>query len=130
MSLVVKKKVYELMSEGLHNVTITRVEDLGLVETQYGVKEKARIYFTAQDQKDKAGEPVDVVMSVNQIISPKSTLGILLSDLGITAGDEFDLNDIIGIKCQVVIKQKESDGKTYANIDSVLKVKKTTSTEV
>jgi hypothetical protein len=130
MALVVKQKEFELMTEGLHNVTITRIEDLGKVDTQYGVKEKARIFFTAQDQNDKEGKPVDAVMSVNCVLGAKSTLGKLLNSLGVTPGDEFDLNDLVGIKCQVVIQHNENDGKTYANIATVLKSRKTTSTEV
>jgi hypothetical protein len=123
MTLVVKEKKYELMTEGLHNVTITKIDDLGVVDTQYGAKEKARIHFTAQDQKDKAGDPVDAVMSVNLVLGPKSTLGKLLSQLGVSAGSEFDLNDLVGIKCQVVIEHRENDGRTYANIVSILKRK-------
>jgi hypothetical protein len=125
MSLVIKKKQYELMSEGLHNVTITRVDDLGPQETMYGTKDKARIVFTALDQKDKAGDAVDAVMSVNKVITSKSSLGILLDKLGIDgSADEFDLNDVVGVKCQVVIEHKENDGRTYANITSVLKNRK------
>ena len=125
MGIVVKKKVYELLTEGLHNVTITRVDDVGPTETMYGVKDRARIIFTAQDQKEKEGVPVDATMSVNKVITSKSSLGILLDKLGVDASaDEFDLDDIIGIKCQVVIEHKENDGRTFANIVSVIKVRK------
>jgi len=51
MSLAIRDKMYGLMSEGLHNVTITNVEDLGLEATQFGTKECAAIYFAADDQK-------------------------------------------------------------------------------
>lgn len=124
MALVVKQKEYELMTEGLHNVNITRVDDLGKVDTQYGTKEKARIIFTATDQKGKGGDAVDAVMTVNCVLGAKSSLGKLLNSLGITAGSEFDLNDLVGTKCQIVVQHNESDGKTYANIVTVLKVKK------
>lgn len=124
MSLIVKQKEYELMSEGLHNVAITRIDDLGKVDTQYGTKEKARIIFTALDQKAKDGGAVDALMTVNTIITTKSTLGKLLNSLGITAGNEYDMNSLVGTKCQVVIQHNESDGKTYANIVTVLKLKK------
>ena len=114
-----------MLTEGLHNVTITRVDDMGPNETMYGVKDRARIIFTAQDQKDKEGNPVDATMSVNKVITSKSSLGILLDKLGVDASaDEFDLDDIIGIKCQVVIEHKENDGRTFANIVSVIKVRK------
>jgi hypothetical protein len=124
MSLVIKDKVYENMSEGLHNVTITKVEDLGLQETQFGTKDRARIVFEAADQKDKEGKPVNVFMTATKSLHSKSQLGKLLATLKIPAGAEFDLNDIVGIKCQVVIQHKESEGKTYANIATVLPLKK------
>jgi predicted component of type VI protein secretion system len=124
MSLVIKEKKYELLTEGIHNVTITKVEDLGVVDTLYGAKDKARIYFTAQDQKDKEGNPVDTIMSVNKVLGAKSTLSKLLTNLGVNSGAEFDLNDLVGIKAQVVIEHKENDGRTFANIVSVLKNRK------
>lgn len=129
MSLVIKERVYENLTEGLHNVTITRIEDLGLVDTQFGTKDRARIFFTASDQKDKAGKAVDVAMTVTKSLHSKSQLGKLLVSLGISTGPEFDLNDIVGVKCQVVIQHKESEGKTYANIVSVLKLRTQAKTE-
>jgi hypothetical protein len=126
MSLVIKKKVYELMTEGLHNVSITRVDDLGPQETMYGTKDKARIIFTALDQKTVDGEPVDAAVYVNKVITSKSSLGILLDKLGVDgSADEFDLNDVVGIKCQGVVEHKDNDGRTFANI-TILKKRKST----
>ena len=123
-SLVIKTKTFEQMTEGLHNVTITKVEDLGLQETNFGTKDRARIMFTAADQKDKEGKAVDVFMSVTKSLHSKSQLGKLLAALKIPVGAEFDLNDIVGVKCQVVIQHNEKDGKTYANVASVIPVSK------
>src|SRR5260370_569825 len=127
MSLIVKDRVFEQMTEGLHNVAITRVEDLGLQDTMYGAKDQARIFFTAQDQKDVEGKPVDVPMTVTTTsLHPKSKLAKLLVSLGVTADDTFDLNSLVGIKCQVVIEQNtnKETGKNYAKIVSVLKNRK------
>jgi hypothetical protein len=125
MSLVIKDKVFEQMTEGLHNVIITEVKDLGLQETQFGTKDRARIVFQAQDQKDsKTGEAINVFMTCTKSLHSKSALGKLLNTLKVPAGAEFDLNDLTGIKCQVVVQHKESEGKTYANIVSVLPNKK------
>lgn len=131
MSLVVKKTVYERMTEGLHNVVITAVKDLGMVDTQNGPKHKAAIVFTAQDQKDKEGKPVDALLRVNLSLGQKSTLAKTLNQLGYTnVGSEFDLEEIIGTKCQIVIEHAEKDGETYANVASIIKQKKQTSTEI
>jgi len=124
MSLVIKPKVYENMTEGLHNVTITKVEDLGLQETNFGTKDRARIVFTASDQKDKEGKAVDIFMTVTKSLHSKSQLGKLLAALKIPVGAEFDLNDVVGTKAQIVVQHNEKDGKTFANVASVIPVSK------
>lgn len=124
MSLVVKPKEFENLTEGLHNVTITKVEDLGLQETNFGTKDQARIVFTASDQKDKEGKAVDIWMKVNKTLGQKSTLGKLLSALKIVADAEFDMNDLVGVKAQIVVQHNTKDGKTYANVASVIPVSK------
>ena len=122
MSLVIEKRVSEQMSEGLHSVTITKVEDLGLQETRFGPKECAAIYFTADDQKE--GKPVHVRFKVVQSLHPESSLVRLLTALNVSFGDTFDLNVLVGVKCEVLIQHKERGGKIYANIAAVLKVRK------
>ena len=61
MSLIVKDRVYEQMSEGLHNVTITRVEDLGVQESGIGALIRStyhllglQTYFTAGEKEVRA----------------------------------------------------------------------------
>jgi len=125
MGIVVTKKVYELADEGIHNVVTTRIEDVGIVETQNGMKDKAAIYFTCLDQKAKDGGEVDLRYLVNKVITAKSTLGKLLAALKITAGDNFDMDDLIGIKAQVVVQHNRAEnGNTYANITSFVPVKR------
>jgi len=125
MGIVITKKVYELADEGLHNVVISRIDDVGLVETQNGMKDKAAIYFTCLDQKAKDGGEVDLRYLVNKVITAKSTLGKLLAALKITAGDNFDMDDLIGIKAQVVVQHnKAENGNTYANITSFIPTKR------
>ena len=125
MGIVITKKVYELADEGLHNVVISRIDDVGLVETQNGTKDKAAIYFTCLDQKAKDGGEVDLRYLVNKVISDNSTLGKMLAALKITAGNNFDMDDLIGIKAQVVVQHNKSEnGNTYANITSFIPTKR------
>jgi hypothetical protein len=126
MATVIKQKEYELMDEGLHSVVISRIEDLGKVDTQHGVKEMAEIWFKALDQKAKDGGDVEARVRVNCVLGAKSTLRkLVLSPLNIVPGKEFDLNSLVGIKCQVLIQHNTiEDGRTFANITSVLKAKK------
>jgi len=125
MGIVITKKVYELADEGLNNVVISRIDDVGLVETQNGTKDKAAIYFTCLDQKAKDGGDVDLRYLVNKVISDNSTLGKMLAALKITAGNNFDMDDLIGIKAQVVVQHNKSEnGNTYANITSFIPTKR------
>lgn len=117
MSLIIKKKEYELMSKGLHTVTCTRVEDLGEVETAHGIKDRAASYWTSKTQKGKDGGAVDARISFNKVLGSKSTLGILLDTLGIPATDEFDASDLIGVTAQAMVTHKAgNDKKVYANL--------------
>lgn len=122
MSLVVKERICEQMSEGLHSVTITKVEDLGLQETRFGPKECAAIYFTLDDQRE--GKPVDVRMRIVKSLYPESSLGKLLTALNLPFGDTFDLNVLVGVKCEVVLQHEEKDGQILAIVAAVLKIRK------
>jgi len=120
MSLIIKDRVFENANEGLHNARISRVEDLGVVDTNYGAKDRIRLVFEMLDQKDKTGQPIEVWMSANKVLGPKSTLGKFLATLKISAQGQFDANTLVGKKLQVVITHNEKDGKTYSNIASVI----------
>jgi hypothetical protein len=121
---VIKDKVYEQLTEGLHNVTLTKIEDLGPQETTFGTKDRLRVIFTSSDQKDKEGKFIDVRMTFTKSLHAKSAfVKQLLSPLGIVGGNEFDTDDLLGTKCQVVIQQKEVEGKTYANVTAVLRIR-------
>jgi hypothetical protein len=125
MGIVIKKKVYELADEGIHNVVISRVEDIGLVETQNGTKDKFAIFFTCLDQKAADGSDVDIRYTAAKVITNRSTLGKMLAALKIEAGDNFDTDDLVGVKCQVVIQHnKAENGNTYANITSFIPTKR------
>ena len=124
MGFVITAKEYELMTEGIHNVTITEVQDLGPQDSAWGVQDRMRVIFTADDQKGKKGDPVQTALTLTKSIGPKSSFFKLLTQLGLgTPGmKNFDPDTLIGIKVQVVIEHKESkDGRIFANIATVLK---------
>lgn len=124
MGIVIKDRVFETANEGLHNAKIARIEDLGLVEGNYGTKDKVRIVLEMVDQKDKEGKFVEVWMSATKSLHEKSTLGKFLNSLKINAKGEFDLNNIVGLKLQVVISHTEKEGRTYANVATVIPIRK------
>jgi hypothetical protein len=127
---IVTKRTFELPSEGLHLAQITRVDDVGQVETAFGVKEKIRIIFTMLDEKGRDGTALDAMISANKVLGEKSTLGKLLAELKVPCGDTFDTDELIGLKTQVIISHKEGKDRNYANITIVPTRTKATVAEV
>jgi hypothetical protein len=122
--MIIAEKVYELPTEEAHSLTIVDYKDLGAVETNFGTKEKISIKIEVTDQKDKDGQPIYVFVNATKSIGPKSTLGIFLRKLGVNVGGHFDMDDLVGFKFSAVIEHNKADnGKTYANIGSILKGK-------
>jgi hypothetical protein len=111
MSIIVKQRVFELPTEGLHNALISRIEDLGIVETANGKRDKAYIFFTILNQKVKHNSDAEVVMSVNKVLDEKGNIGKLLKTLKILHGEEFDFLELVGAECCVVIQHNKIDGK-------------------
>ena len=124
MGVVIKDKVYELPEEGIQSVTITEIQDLGLTETKFGMKDRVRIVLQT-DETDSEGNPINVFVTATKSLHQKSALRGFLNQLGVNPGSEFDLEDLIGIKTQVVVQHNTStNGKTYANVTSVVPKKK------
>jgi hypothetical protein len=74
----------------------------------------------------RSGESVNVFITASKSIGNKSTLGKFLCSLGVSTQGQVDLDELIGYKFQAVIEQnKAQNGKTYANIGSVIKSRKT-----
>jgi hypothetical protein len=121
--MIIEEKVYELATEGIHSLKVVSVDDLGLVETNYGTKEQVRIRVEVTDQKSTDGTPVTVSIQGTKSIGIKSTIGKFIRSLGISVEGQFDMDDLIGFKFQAVIEHNKNatTGKTYANIGSILK---------
>jgi hypothetical protein len=127
--MIVAEKVYELATVGIHSLQITKVDDLGMVVGKYGTKQKIRLTILVTDQKAKDGEDVNVFITASPNIGVKSTLGTFLRKVGIPCEGTVDLDELIGFKFQAVIEHNKADnGKTYANIGSVIPSRKTVST--
>jgi hypothetical protein len=120
MAILVKRKEFELPAEGLHNAVISRIEDLGIVETANGKRDKAHIFFMILDQEAK--ENGEVFLSVNKVLDGKNNVSKLLNALKISPGEEFDLLELVGAQCCVVIQHNNIDGQAelQATIVAVL----------
>ena len=109
MGIVVKQKGFELPTEGLHTAVISRIEDLGIVETANGKRNKACIFFTVLNRNLKRNSDVEAFLSVNKVLDGKGNLSKLLKSLKISYAKEFDLSELVGVRCCVLIRHDEMD---------------------
>jgi hypothetical protein len=121
MSLVVPHHTYEIPDEGVHNATIVELKDLGEVKTTFGDKRRVMLKYRTE-QLDSKGEPITVGESFNFTIGKGSRLVERIESLtGRRPSRDYDLEELVGWKGQVVIQHKDVDGTTYANVMSVLR---------
>ena len=106
-----------------HEAEIVEVEDRGVTKTKFGDKERVLIRYRT-DQRGTDGEWLTVIETFNKTIGKNSRLAERIERLtGAAPGRRYDLTKLIGWKGTIVVVHSESDGRTYANIDSVIRKK-------
>jgi hypothetical protein len=132
MSLVVKyeKKEYTPAPEGLHQAVCVDVVDLGMQDTQWGPKQKCRIYWQIEEIDTETGKRFPVAKQYTVSLHEKATLR---KDLQTWRGrkfteqelEGFDLENLIGVNCQVqVVHNLADDGRVFANVQAVVPIGK------
>jgi hypothetical protein len=129
-SIVVEPKVYELPSAELHTALITKVEDLGIVESElYGNQHKVKIHYKITDEKSSKGEDLFVFETCSVSLGEKARLGKRLRALGVDTDGKVDLAEIVGFQVNAGVIHNKKGEKTYANIDFVSRIKGTAQTK-
>lgn len=125
--MIIEEKIYHLPTADAHNLQVTEIKDLGEVQTSYGPKEKLSIKILVTDEKGPDGSPINVFITCGKSIGAKSTLGKFLRANGISTQGQVNLDELIGFKFRAVIEhnKSETNGKTYANVGSILRGKNT-----
>jgi hypothetical protein len=123
MSIIVEAKQFEMPDEGVHEAEIVEVQDLGITKTAFGDKERVLLRYRI-DQKGSDGEYLTVIESFNKTIGKNSRLAERIERLtGVMPTQRYDLITLVGWKGTVVVAYNQSNGTTYANIDSVIRKK-------
>lgn len=132
------EKEYELTPADTHIATCYRVIDLGTQVTPFkdertgALKRQHQIQISWElDALMADGRPFSVHKRYTLSLHEKSALckdlqswrGIAFTDAELKA---FDLTNIVGTSCLIGIAHNTKDGKTYANISSILKLPKGT----
>lgn len=116
--------------EGEHNAICVDVVDLGLQMTPWGEKPKIRIVWELTECPMEDGRPFIVNNRYSPSLDDRSTLRKHLRTWrGKPFTDEelkgFNLETIIGVCCKLVIQHSVNPkGKTYANVEAILKATK------
>jgi hypothetical protein len=129
-------KEFPLLAEGVQQVVIAEIKDLGMVpvnplilaknradaqkkgEDPNKVKtEQHKVRFRYVDANgDSIIEQFTVSLHKNSRLLPRVT-----SILGRDPGASFDLETLVGKQIQIVVTHTENGGKKYANVQAVLK---------
>lgn len=114
--------------EGLHHAVCVDVVDLGIVDSPHGPKEKVRIVWQVNALNPVSGHRFDVRRSYNRTLHEKAALrkdleswrGQAFTDAELKG---FDVEKVLGANAQLqVIHRETDDGKTYANVQSIVPV--------
>ncbi len=128
---------FEPIEPGSYIARCVSVVDIGVQETGFGPKEKVylgfevpsvRVEWKDQDGKDHEG-PAFIGSRYTLSINEKSILGQHLTGWrGKPFTDEerqgFDLFNVLGAPCLINVIRTEKNGKTYANIQSIMRLPK------
>lgn len=119
---------FQIAPAGSHTARCVDVVALGLVETQFGAKEKVEIWWVINENMDN-GEPFLVRQRYNNSIHEMSTMGQHLASWRgkpFTPSEQagFQIENVIGHGCMLNIVHREHGGKTYANVAGVMPLPK------
>ena len=123
---------FTLTPEGTHIARCVQVIDKGTQTSEfYGTKHKILLGFELPDAADAAGEPPLVWREYNLSLHAKASLRC---DLESWRGRQFsakelagfDLKKLLGVGCMISVVHQERDGRTFANVQSVMKLPKGT----
>lgn len=128
MAFVVKNNSsgnFEPTPEGEHRVVCCEVEDLGEIETQYGMKHKCLFKFQT-DTKMEDGRPYMLFQRFNVSMNEKASLRKFLEKWRGSRYNEnelrtqgFDIEKMIGVNGEVYVTHDEVDSKVYSNIQVI-----------
>jgi len=110
----------------LHVATILSVEDLGMVKSElYGEQRKVRITYRIEDENGADGTPMLVFETFTASFGKKPDLewdcvhSVLIPDQ-----PSLDISEIAGMRINVNIVHNKNGDRTYANVDSASRIRK------
>lgn len=122
-------KTFTPAPAGLHQAVCVDVVDLGLVKTTYDGETKTklmvRVIWQIDDVNPEDGKRFTASKRYNNTLHEKGTLRKDLESWRARpfSADElkgFDLERLLGVNCQINVQHRTANGKTYANVVSIV----------
>lgn len=121
---------FEKAPEGVHFAVCVGVWDIGTQPSDlYKPARKVVLCWELVGETAADGKPFTISQSFTMSLHEKSTLrpkieawrGKVITD---AEAQKFDLATLLGRPCQLQVTHKESNGKTYANVTSIMAIPK------
>lgn len=112
---------------GLHNAVCVSVVDLGLQQSQFGIKPKVLLAFELPDTVDDNGKPYLISRTFGASLHKQGALRPLVSawrgrDFTPEELKQFDIGVLLGKPLKLLIQHAANDsGKVFANITAAVK---------
>ena len=128
--MILKGRTFTPAPEGQHRGVCVDVADLGMVDSQWGLKPTLRLAFEideAMTMDDGTVRPFVVIQRFTASLDDRSNLRKFLKmwrGVDFTAEElkGFDIDKLLGAPCSLVIQHDAAkDGAAYANIVAIMK---------
>ena len=120
------RKDFTPAPEGLHQAVCVDVVDLGMQETQWGMRQKVELWWQIETDNPETQKPFEVRQRYTLSLNEKSTLRHHLEawrGRKFTAEElkGFDMEKLLGVNCQLQVVWNITDnGATFANVQAVV----------
>lgn len=106
------------LKPGMYSATITAVDELFDVETQYGIKNMLVVSFDVR----RGVEVITLKKRYNRSVHKTSSFAKLVKETtGVTPGQSYDTDKLIGVKCQVLVAVNDDEqGGSWFNVTNVI----------
>ena len=115
---------FPVAPDGLYLAVLADAVDLGMQQTQFGLKRRVKLVWLLDAYDEETGEQHSIHSYFNGSLHENATLRKeLIEILGYdpVVNGSFDLDELIGFVAQVMVRQTTAaSGKVYANIKAYL----------
>lgn len=115
------QKQYQQASDGIHPAVVADIQDLGVVQTKFGLKPKVQVTYLIGDERDEKEMPLRASQFlVNSIHEKANLFNLILTLTGAEPTDDFDSEELIGLQCRIRTRRYTNrKGLIYAGVNRV-----------